>query len=92
MALPIVPIVAGVALAAVLIYAFRDKIGGQKNLADEAQSIVEDTKDAASDTVESVVNKAQSIVEDTADTVADAADSVVDRTTKVVKDVKRSVS
>ena len=92
MALPIVPIVAGVAVAAVLIYAFKDKTGGQKNLADKAQSVVGDTTDAAFDTAESVVDKAQSIVEDTADAAVDAADSVVDKATKVVKDVKRSVS
>ena len=92
MALPIVQIVAGVALAAVLIYAFKDKISGRKNIADKAQSIVEDTSDAALDAAESVVEKAQSIVEETADAVLDAADSVVDKAIDVVKDVKRSVT
>lgn len=92
MAIPILPIVAGAALAAVLIYAFKDKIRGRKNLVDKAQSIVKDTKDAAFDAAESVVDKAQSVVEDTADAAVNAAESAVDKATEVVTDVKRSVT
>jgi len=65
MALPIARIVAGVALAAVLIYVFKNKISGQKNLVDKAKSIVEDTADAAVDAAESAVDKATDVVKDT---------------------------
>ncbi|MCP3870281.1 MAG: hypothetical protein GY703_19755 [Gammaproteobacteria bacterium] len=69
MAIPIVPIAAGVAVTAVLAYVFRDRIGGRKNLVKEAQSMVQEAKDVTVDAAEVVADKATKVAKEVKDSV-----------------------
>lgn len=69
MASPTLPIVVGVAVTVVLVYVFRDKLGIKKSLVDKAQSMVQDTADAAVDVAESAADKATKAAKDVKNSV-----------------------
>lgn len=69
MASPIVPLAAGIAVAAALAYLFKDKIFGRKSLVDQAQSMVEETADAAADAAETVADKVSKVAKDVKNSV-----------------------
>ena len=65
MAFPVIPVVAGVAVVAALVYVvYQKNRGGPRKMVDKAQYAVGDAADAAIDTAESVADKATEVVKD----------------------------
>jgi uncharacterized protein (UPF0333 family) len=63
-ALPILPIVAGVAVVVALVYVYRNNRNSPEKLLDKAQSAVADTAGAAKDAAETVADKASNVAKD----------------------------